>query len=149
MSIPNSVTSIGSGAFISGSIQAFYGKFASSDNRCLIVDGKLVSFAQCGLTEYTVPDGVTMVEEGAFAKTLLTKIVFPASVTSLGRYMFKDSRQLKELYFMSTTPPAGNYTMFVETDPTLKIYVPRESVDAYKNAPYWCDKASQIVGYDF
>lgn len=150
VALPNSITSIDEGAFYGcDELEAFYGKFSSSDNRCLIVDGKLVSFAQCGLTEYTVPDGVTMVEWGIFSYTLLTKIVFPTSVTSLGRWMFSDSYQLKELYFMSTTPPAGNNTMFDRTDPNLKIYVPRESVDAYKNAPYWCDKASQIFGYDF
>ena len=30
-----------------------------------------------------------------------------------------------------------------------KIYVPTESVDAYKAAPYWSDYASAIEGYDF
>jgi hypothetical protein len=31
----------------------------------------------------------------------------------------------------------------------IKIYVPTESVDAYKRAKYWSDWASAIVGYDF
>jgi hypothetical protein len=30
-----------------------------------------------------------------------------------------------------------------------KIYVPTESVDAYKSATNWSDYASAIVGYDF
>ena len=31
----------------------------------------------------------------------------------------------------------------------LEIYVPTESVDAYKRAPGWYTYANQIVGYDF
>ena len=30
-----------------------------------------------------------------------------------------------------------------------KIYVPTESVEAYKSAEYWGDYKSYIVGYDF
>ena len=30
-----------------------------------------------------------------------------------------------------------------------KIYVPRNSVEAYKAAEYWSDYASDIEGYDF
>jgi len=30
-----------------------------------------------------------------------------------------------------------------------KIYVPRNSVEAYKAAEYWSDYKSYIVGYDF
>ena len=44
VTIPDSVTSIEEWAF-SGckSLTAFYGKFASADNRCLVVDGVLHS----------------------------------------------------------------------------------------------------------
>jgi hypothetical protein len=30
-----------------------------------------------------------------------------------------------------------------------KIYVPRNSVEAYKSAEYWKEYADDIVGYDF
>ena len=30
-----------------------------------------------------------------------------------------------------------------------KIYVPAESVDAYKSAEFWSDYADDIVAYDF
>ncbi len=60
VTIPNSVTKIGTAAFsLCSSAKAFYGKFASTDNRCLIVNGTLNSFAPCDLTEYTIPDGIT------------------------------------------------------------------------------------------
>ena len=61
VTIPDSVTSIEKGAFsYCTSLTAFYGKFASEDNRCLIVNGTLNSFAiGCGATSYTIPDSVT------------------------------------------------------------------------------------------
>ena len=30
-----------------------------------------------------------------------------------------------------------------------KIYVPMQSVEAYKSAPYWSEYADSIVGYNF
>ena len=30
-----------------------------------------------------------------------------------------------------------------------KIYVPMESVEAYKSAEYWSEYASDIIGYNF
>lgn len=39
--------------------------------------------------------------------------------------------------------------MFYENAWGRKIYVPRNSVDAYKSATDWRDYASDIVGYDF
>ncbi len=67
VTIPDSVTSIGGGAFEAcGRLQTFYGKYASEDNRCLIVDGELNSFAPAELTSYTIPDSVTSIGDYAF-----------------------------------------------------------------------------------
>ncbi len=50
---------------------------------------------------------------------------------------------------MSTTPPVGEYSMFYNNASDRKIYVPMESVEAYKSASYWSDYADAIVGYNF
>lgn len=39
--------------------------------------------------------------------------------------------------------------MFYNNAPDRTIYVPRNSVEAYKSAAYWSEYASDIVGYDF
>ena len=175
ITIPDSVTSIGNEVFFGcTSLKAFYGKFASSDNRCLIVDGVLNSFAiGCGATEYTIPDSVISIGYCAFCGcTSLTSVTIPNSVTSIGElafcectslksvtigngvtsigmYAFESCISLKEVYCKPITPPAGGYSLFDSNASGRKIYVPRNSVEAYKSAEYWSDYASDIVGYDF
>jgi len=93
VTIGNGVTSIdGNPFFCCPSLTAFYGKYASEDNRCLIVDGVLYSFAMAELTEYTIPDGVTKIGDKAFAYTSLEYVTIPSSVTEIGRDAFYVSR---------------------------------------------------------
>ena len=197
VTIGNSVTSIGESAFgYCSSLTSFYGKFASVDNRCLIVNGKLIVFAPAGLTEYTIPysvteigelafgyctsltnvtipdsvteiggsafngctsltsvtipDSVTEIGEGTFYNcTSLTSVTIPGSVTSIGYDAFAYCTSLKEVYCKPTTPPTGGSSMFYNNASGRKIYVPMESVVAYKSASYWSNYASDIVGYNF
>ena len=137
--IPNSVTTIGELAFVNcQSLTGFYGKFASADNRCLIVDGVLHGFAPAGLTTYTIPDSVTSIGDYAFygcseltSVTIpdsvtsigssafedcssLTSITIPNSVTSIGSYAFLNCTRLGRVYCKPTTPPSmGNNLAFV------------------------------------
>ena len=151
VTIGNGVTSIGELAFFyCYSLESFYGKFASEDNRCLIVDGKLIAFAPVGLTEYTIPDSVTSIGGGAFHGChSLTSVTIPDSVTSIGEWAFYYCRSLASVYCKAATPPAGGSYMFKSNASGRKIYVPAASVEAYKSATYWSDYASDIVGYEF
>ena len=220
ITIPDSVISIGEDAFCDcSSLNAFYGKYASDDNRCLVVDGVLVAFASSDLTEYsipnsvtsigsyafsgcsrltsvTIPDGVTSIENYAFSSchsltsvtignsvtsirsyafigcssltsvtipdsvtsiensafircSSLTSVTIGNSVTSISTYAFSSCRSLTSVYCKPTTPPSGARDMFDSNAPGRTIYVPRNSVDAYKTASYWSDYESYIVGYDF
>ena len=116
----------------------------------MVVDEKLIFFAQCGLTEYTIPDGVTSIGGYAFYYcSSLTSITIPDGVTSIGDYAFYYCSSMKEVYCKSTTPPAGGSWMFGSISSECKIYVPTESLEAYKAAEYWKNYADDIVGYDF
>lgn len=110
------------------------------------------AFASCSsLTSITIPDSVTSIGQNAFEGcTSLTSVTIPNSVTSIGRSAFAYCDQFAEVYCKPTIPPIGVEDMFSElraTVPCRKIYVPRNSVCAYKS--YWWDKGANIVGYDF
>ena len=152
VTIPDSVTTIGEGAFaVCSSLQEFNGEFASEDGRCLIIDGELNSFAiGCGATEYTIPDSVTTIGYGAFAVcSSLTSVTIPDSVTEIGLSAFEGCSSLTSVYCKATTPPAGGSSMFYDNASGRKIYVPMESVEAYKSASYWKNYADYIEGYNF
>ncbi|MBR0336348.1 MAG: leucine-rich repeat domain-containing protein, partial [Alistipes sp.] len=121
--IPDSVTSIGSDAFYScNSLTAFYGKFASADNRCLIIDGVLRFFARKGLTEYTIPDSVISIGYYAFSYCdSLTSVTIPDSVTSIGIYAFIDCTSLTSITIPNSVTSIG-YSAFCFCDSLKKEY---------------------------
>ena len=78
ITIPNSVKSIGSGAFDGSALTE-----VNIPNGVTTI--KKNAFIGCSnLTSVTLPDSLLTIEQGAFVGTALTKLVIPNSVTSLG-----------------------------------------------------------------
>ncbi len=73
----------------------------------------------------------------------LESIVLPATMKSMGIYCFEHDKALKSVTCLAPEPPAGGTEMFDDTS-ECPIYVPAESVDAYRSAPYWKNYAHRI-----
>ena len=110
ITIPEDVTSIGGGAFADcSSLKSFKGKFASTDGRCLIKDGKLIAFAPAGLTSYTIPESVTSIRSEAFSGcSSLTSITIPKSVTSIGFGAFEGCSSLTSITIPESVTSIGD-----------------------------------------
>ena len=146
--IPDSVASIGSAAFL------MCVSLSSINIPSRLTSIEDFVFAYCYklyLANITIPEGVTSIGEHAFHCSSLTSITFPQSVTSIGKGAFRFCEPLNEIYCKCTTPPFGGPEMFVRLDDLSerKIYVPTESVDAYKKASYWSEYADYIEPYQF
>lgn len=98
--LPSSVTEIGSGVFESSSyIEEFAGAYAY-DERHLIKDGRLIAFAAGEIGDnYTevVPEGVTVIDRGAYAGSTMTGIVLPETLAEIGTYALAQCFYLKNL----------------------------------------------------
>ena len=169
VTIPESVTIIGESAFTyCPQLIGFYGKYATEDNKALIVDGVFNSFAYgCGDTTYTIPDGATRIGDAAFyANTTIKEVIIPSSVTAIGHAAFAgcinltkidvpknvtrienyafNCRNVTSIICRATTPPIGGEDMFKEIAESVKIHVPIGCGDAYKEAEHWSEYASII-----
>ena len=156
ITLPQSLDYVGDSAFYGCSgMWGYFGKYASEDNRCLVVDNVLRHFAPKGLDEYTIPNGITTIAHDAFYESLrLKKVTIPQSVTSIEEYAFYYCESLKTVHCKPTTPPSLGASAFDNSDDGVdkpigcKILVPNASVEAYKTAPDWKRYQSYIQGDD-
>ena len=145
VTIPESVTTIGGAAF-EGCVSLT--SVTIPDSVTTIGD---VAFAHClSLTSVTIGDSVTTIGDMAFEDCdRLTSVTIPESVTTIGVGVFADCESLTSVYCKAITPPTLGRSVFYENKSGRKIYVPAESVEAYKAAENWSEYADDIVGYDF
>ena len=116
INIPNSVTTIGDGAF----------------------EGRT------GLTAVNIPNSVTTIGYQTFwGCSSLTTVNIPNSVTTIDEDAFMDCPSLYDVYCYATTPPRCNNSCFINYSATL--HVPAASLAAYRAAPVW-SKFKNILG---
>ena len=109
-----------------------------------------------GIGVITFDGEVTAIDNDAFYYCdNLTSVTIPKSVSKIGYTAFYRCDNLKSVYCTSITPPTAaldyyeEWYAFDSNASDIKIYVPYESVDAYRSADGWNEYADAIVGYNF
>ena len=155
--IPNSVTSIGNGAFsdcyglisitIPNSVtsigkQAFYwcqGLTSVTIGNSVTSIGKSAFYACRSLASLTIGNSVTSIGEEAFSQCKgLTSITIPNSVTSIEKEAFSECTGLTSVTCLAALCPRMGSDVFRFVDCSkIPLYVPAESVEAYRGAAQW------------
>ena len=101
------------------------------------------AFRNRSLKRIVLPNNLTKIGDYAFATNQLTSVTIPNSVTSIGDRAFGSSLLLTSVTIHAVNPPTAVGDIF-EYNYSLKIYVPAQSVNAYKRAKGWEKYADKI-----
>ena len=159
VTIPDSVTTIGRGAFFDDRNINYNGSASGSPWGAKCVNGyvengivytdstktTLVGVSASITGSVIIPNGVTTISSRAFNGCgSLTSVTIPSSVTSIGDYAFYASAGLTSITCERTTPPVlSDVNAFYATN-NCPIYVPAASVNRYKTTYPWNSLASRI-----
>lgn len=141
-SIPEGVNIIGSFAFF-GTYKLTGVSFPESLEK---ID--VSAFEMAGVVELDLPSNLKEIGSGAFQNChSLTIIHIPAFVSKIGNNVFSGCDNLTKIIVNIQTPFAIDYEVFDNTN-NCPIYVPNESVEAYKTTQGWSDYADRIFPID-
>ena len=103
------------------------------------------AFKYCtSLTSVTIPNAVRLIDKEAFyGCSGLTSVTIGSGVTDIENSAFEDCSGLTSITVNTITPPTIGYRVFDNTN-DCPIYVPSQSVEAYKAATRWSAYASRI-----
>ena len=102
-------------------------------------------FKECtALNSINIGSSTTTISDFMFSDCYsIRSVTIPDSVTSIGGYAFYNCSSLTSVTVEALTPPKIGTYVFGDTN-DCPIYVPAESVEAYKSASGWSDYASRI-----
>lgn len=98
------------------------------------------AFMNCtGMNSITFPNTLKKIEMWAFLGcTDLQDLTIPSSVIRIGSYAFSNCTSLSFIQCEAAIPPVcPEADEYYQINTTIPVYVPSESVGAYKTAPWW------------
>ena len=110
-------------------------------NVTIIADA--VFFRNRSLKSIVLPNNLTKIGNYAFESNQLTSVTIPNSVTEIGGWAFTNN-PLTSVTILAVNPPTIIVGDIFGYNSSLKIYVPAQSVNAYKTAEGWRYYADEI-----
>ncbi len=144
VSLPSTLISIGTNAFHGIRINTIT---IPKGVRYLGVE----AFSGSEITEMTLPESIEVIDAKCFYDcAYLTKISLPSTLRRLGGLVFAYCGELKLIYSYATVPPEASESDFGRYCSKAALwdcesinlyecilYVPKESIEAYRHAPGW------------
>ena len=112
-----------------------------ANNQYLVVGIGERAFSNCSsLLSVTIPSSVTSIGPYTFSNCSgLTTIEIPSSVTSIDKYAFRACSGLTSITCRAANVPLMGANVFTDVDKSIPVYVPSESIEAYKVASGWSE----------
>ena len=145
VNIPNNVTNIGDRAFTH-----CYDLTGLTIGNSVTSIGASAFYICSGLTTVDIPDSVVSIGREAFSMCRgLTAVTIGSGCTNIGTYgqytyTFYNCGNLNSVTIKAVTPPEIGTGAFAGIGSNYVIYVPSQSVDAYKAARGWGIYASHV-----
>lgn len=104
-----------------------------------VVQIKDEAFKDCTvLTSVMIPNHVTSIGSSAFSPcSSLTSVTIGNGVTSIGDYAFRGCSGLKDVYCHAVNVPTAYYAFYDTPLSSATLHVPAASIDNYRNTYPW------------
>lgn len=133
INIPNGVTSIGASTF-----------FGCSSLRSIDIPNSVTSIGETAfygcsnITSAIIGNGVTSIGDWAFNGCFyMNSVTLGNNVVSIGAQAFYKCRNLTSITCEALLPPTMGEKVWYNVSTSIPVYVPAESVEAYKSADGW------------
>ncbi len=136
--IPNSITTIGQGAFYTIDFEGYglIGELVLPENLQSI--GYEAFCWNTRLTKVTIPNSVKVIGDRCFQTCInLSHLTIGPGVEEIGNYAFDDCRSLDTIVVDRATPPTCQPLTFFRVPKDIPVYVPVGSKVLYEQAEAW------------
>lgn len=106
------------------------------------------AFDSAPLVDAKIPNTIETIQNFAFEESSLETCDIGTNISSIGDYAFYICTNLTSLTIRTLIPPTLGSSAFYRVSDNFKIYVPANSLNAYKTASGWSEYADKIYAIE-